>query len=235
MEPYRHINLPAKLPDIATAQLPALYENAKKVIAECARIDECKDWADKAAALASYARQSEDDELRAFADRIRARAIRRCGELLAEIPKAKGGITREGTPGSQPSPVSRSTMASEAGMSERQQKTALRVAAVERETFEAGLALPKPKTVTELAALGTKHAPRPLVDLGGRAPEDFIAATQGMGHVRELADFAERIRPETVVRGTLEHEREPLARRATIAIAWLNDLIAELEETNERA
>jgi hypothetical protein len=37
--------------------------------------------------MASYARQSGDEELRLMADRIPARALDRVGELLREIPK----------------------------------------------------------------------------------------------------------------------------------------------------
>src|SRR6516165_5724503 len=73
-----------------TARLPSTYESAKTALAECHRIDECKDWADRAEALASYARQAKDDELRRMADRIQARAIHRAGELLKEIPPAPG-------------------------------------------------------------------------------------------------------------------------------------------------
>jgi hypothetical protein len=54
-----------------------------------ALVDECQDWADKVAALASYARQAEDEALRKMATRIRAQAILRCGELLREIEPAK--------------------------------------------------------------------------------------------------------------------------------------------------
>ncbi len=45
---------------VNTARLPRSYEEAKKAIAECARLDECAEWADKAAAIASYARQADD-------------------------------------------------------------------------------------------------------------------------------------------------------------------------------
>ena len=89
--------LPANLPDISSARLPATYEAAKNALSECSRIDECKEWADKAEALASYARQAKDEQLRKMADRIQARAIRRCGELLKQIEPKQGARTDIGT------------------------------------------------------------------------------------------------------------------------------------------
>lgn len=79
------LKMPANLPSIANATLPVVYQKAKEALATCDRIDECKDWADKTAALASYAKQSEDEALFKMAMRIRGRALRRCGELLREF------------------------------------------------------------------------------------------------------------------------------------------------------
>jgi hypothetical protein len=89
-------NIPAELPNIADARLPATYESAKQALAECSRIDECQNWADKGAALASYARQARDDTLFSFATRIKARALDRCGELLRQIPASSGGAAVRG-------------------------------------------------------------------------------------------------------------------------------------------
>ena len=75
----------SQLPSIAKAELPALYQQAQTALAQCERIDECKDWADKAQAMASYAKQSQDDDLFKHAPRIQLRAVRRYGELLKEI------------------------------------------------------------------------------------------------------------------------------------------------------
>ena len=69
--------------------------------------------------------------------KIQARAIRRCGELLKEIPSATGAhLKQEG-----PLPLSRTEAATEAGLSEHQRKQALR----SPEAVEPGA------TVTELA------------------------------------------------------------------------------------
>ena len=73
--------LPANLPSVGNARLPEVYANAKAALEACDKLDECQSWADRAEAMASYARQSEDDEMRKMADRIQARAVKRCGAL----------------------------------------------------------------------------------------------------------------------------------------------------------
>ncbi len=55
------VNEPEHEPTMA--RLPSSYEAAKRALAQCDAIDECKDWADKMAALASYARQAKDEDL----------------------------------------------------------------------------------------------------------------------------------------------------------------------------
>lgn len=89
--------LPASITNVSAAPLPAKYEAAKAALVACSNIDECMEWADKMAALASYAKQVDDDELELHARRIRARAIRRCGELLKEIQPSQGGQASRNT------------------------------------------------------------------------------------------------------------------------------------------
>lgn len=103
------------------------------------------------AALASYARQAKDDELERMAQRIRARAIRRAGELLAQIEPAKPGPKEELQAGTRPQ-FGKGEAARQAGMSPHQQKLALRVAAVPAPDFEAMVEAPQPATVTQIAA-----------------------------------------------------------------------------------
>lgn len=119
--------LPANI-NIAHARLPETYERAKTALAECTRIDECMDWANKAEALASYAKQADDDTLRKHADRIQARAVRRCGELLKTFQTGASGGRPKNEAGADP--VSQKDAGSRVGMSERQIKTAVRVANV---------------------------------------------------------------------------------------------------------
>ena len=69
-----------------------------------------------------------------MSQRIRARAIRRAGELLKQIEPQQG--KRNDQPQDASDPKSRTEFAREAGMSERQQNTALRVANVPDADFE---------------------------------------------------------------------------------------------------
>jgi hypothetical protein len=87
---------------VETARLPENYQRAKLALAECEAVDQCLDWADRAAALATYARQAEDAELENYARRIRLRAVRRVGELLRAIAPGKPGPKSVGAPHRSP-------------------------------------------------------------------------------------------------------------------------------------
>lgn len=161
----------SSLPSVADAKLPQTYERAKTAISECSRIDECKDWADKAQALASYARQAKDDSMRKMADRIQARAIARAGELLKQVKPGKTGPKPELQAGDHPQ-LTRTIAATEAGLSEHQRKTALRVANIPSDEFDRQVESDNPPTVTALAEQGKRQA----VNLNGRNPDHFNKA-----------------------------------------------------------
>lgn len=177
------------LPDIAPSQatLPRTYEAAKQALAECQSVDECGEWRDKAAALASYAKQSQDETLLKMAARIKARATRRAGELINQIEPVNAARDRRDGGGL---PLSRKDAAREAGFSERQQKTAQRTAAVPGAEFEAQVEGDNPPTLTQLAQQGIK--PRPLVDHGDRDPREFNCALHFVGNFENYAKELER-------------------------------------------
>jgi len=154
-------NLPTPI-ETAAAKLPANYQAAKSALANCASLDECMSWGDKMEALASYAKQAKDDELMRYATRVRDRAIRRAGELLKQIEPGKTGPKPELSIGSD-TQFTRRDAAEAAGMSKRQQVTAIRVANVPAEDFEKQVDSANPPTVTALAeqearaASGDRH------------------------------------------------------------------------------
>jgi hypothetical protein len=182
------VNAPALIP-VSTAQLPRTYEAAKRALSECSEVDECKDWADKAAALASYARQAEDDQLERMAQRIRARATRRAGELLKQIEPGKTGPKPELSMGDH-TQFTREDAAREAGMSKHQQVQAVRIASIPEDDFEAQVESPKPPTLTQLASQGIQRReppPKPEQWLQGRDPKMFNRALHFTALVTEYA------------------------------------------------
>jgi hypothetical protein len=219
---------PAALPatiNNSSAPLPQRYEAARAAIAECERIDECKSWSDKAAAMASYARQAKDDSLRVMAVRIQARAERRCGELLKLIPRADEA-TRYGKVAAVP-PVTRTQAATDAGLSERQRKTALRIANVPAATFDAHVESARPPSITHLASMGREtRAPN-----GEGSPWKQIESAEAREVCETLERFAkycERNESNSIARGVSATEAQELRRLIAITDQWLDSLAASL-------
>src|SRR5262249_22178222 len=127
--------------------------------------------------LASYAKQQKDNELQVLATRIRARAMRRCGELLEsmEPPKNQHHARAQAASGRG----TRREAERGAGPSRRQGKQARRVARVPLKDFEARVEGVKPPSIEKLARMGTQAK---VVPLNGRA-----AATKLVWAVEKFA------------------------------------------------
>lgn len=210
----------SNLPVVAESGLPRTYDAARAALEKCVEVDECADWADKALALAVYGRQAKDESLYKMAVRIRARAIRRAGELLSEVEPARGG-DRKST--DRLRAIDRSTAATQAGLSVRQRKTALSVAAVPEASFERQVESDNPPSVTRLAKQGTK--PRPPAQREVTDPEVFSISTSGQAALGVLFNASRKLDPAKVVSGASSREREILKTRARDCIAWLSKLL----------
>lgn len=209
------------LPTALDARLPANYERACQALAECSRADECQDWADKAAALASYAKQADDESLHHYADRIKARAIRRGGELLKQVEPAKNQYDASARVGALPS--TRTAAAESAGLSEHQRKTMLRVASVPEGDFERQVESENPPTITALAEQGKKSA-----HLGTSSPHEFRIATQALASLRRFAEFARATDAATAARGVQQKEITTARNHVAELDAWLDRFVVSL-------
>lgn len=210
--------LPDNLPDVSSAKLPSVYEAAKLALAECENIDECKDWGDKAAALASYAKQANDDELERHAMRIKARAIRRCGELLKQYDGRGRPENKDGTV-----PVySQSAAGRDAGMSERQVKTAVRVANVPEPVFDRAVESEKPPTVTALAEIG--RVERKPVE-----KQAFVHATHVLGEFGRLAEFCRENAAAYVATGIAPFEVQEIKQHMGTVRRWIGEFQGHLK------
>jgi hypothetical protein len=212
--------VPARLDE---ARLPERYENARKAIAECERVDECKDWADKAAAMAAYARMAKDDSLKVMAMRIQARALRRAGLLMQQIAPAHGA-NQNIQDGTVPK-VTRESAATEAGLSERQRKSALRIANVPSDEFERSVESDAPPTVTELAQRGI--APRSAFQPAGPDPVDRTLGREALAALSRFAQFCEQHQAEAIA-NALGGDEATVRRQVAVVDHWLDRLVATL-------
>jgi hypothetical protein len=216
---------------VSDARLPATYEQAKTALAECSRIDECQEWANKAEALASYARQADDDTLRKLADRIQARAVRRCGELLKQFDARPQNAAKQS--GDVPALISRAEAGADAGMSTHQIKTAVRVANVPAEQFEHAVESDKPPTVTTLAEMGKQSRPVPEAARTPApppvtAPTGFKEATYLIGRVKDFIAFCEKNDPVVVAGGLMKSEIQEVRAHVSVIDAWLDRFVVNL-------
>jgi hypothetical protein len=202
------------------AQLPQSYERAKEALSTCSSIDECKDWSDKAMALASYARQAGDKTLENYAIRIRSRAIRRAGELLkqfdwqgkrTDLPLSNGSGTK----------LSQKEAAQEAGMSKRQKDTSIRVANINEDEFNRLVESNQPPTLTALAEKGKGY-------LEKEKPMGFKEATQLLGTVKRFSEFCDKINPVVVANALDDKEKEKVRFMVSKIDKWLDGLIINI-------
>jgi len=213
--------------EIAHAKLPAAYENAINALATCQRVDECKTWADKAAALASYGRQSHDDRLVKHAMRIQARATRRCGQLL-EAYKLKKSPGRPAKNGGAGSPISQRDVAKSHGISKDREKAAVRAANIPADEFESAVESDDPPSAKKLSDMGKQARPAEPSE-----PEGFLEATQLIGALRRLAERCAAHTPEFVAGGVKLHEVEKTCEHANIVLPWLALFVKCLKEKGQ--
>ena len=221
---------------ISDAPLPERYEAAKRAVAECHRVDECKEWSDRAVALASYARQMRDQELVNLAKRINGRAVRRCGELLREADGRGEHRKSRTVPGhSSSKPPSRKELAKSAGLSEYQQATATQVARIPEEEFEAAVESEDPPSVKKLAEMGKRKREGPA-HLEGIDPAVFSQATQVGGSLWSFRrEAVEVVTPEEYARGLRKADFSEAVRTAEVIVDWLEEFIAIVEGQEEES
>ena len=146
------------MPKSTTALALTTYDHAKQSLALCESVDECKDWADKSAALAVYAHKAHSYELELHARKIRARSVRRLGEISAKLEKGKPGRHMD-IGSSTGTYISKIAVLAEAGVSKSQAHQAEKIAAVPEDRFERMVESSVPRDLT-LAALSNPRGVR---------------------------------------------------------------------------
>lgn len=173
------------------------YEAARHALRVATQVDEVKDIRDKALALAEYARQAKDTELMDNCNKLKLRAERRIGELVAETELAKGGRppktdvekSLNSTPnktGETTAPVSPPTLAA-IGLSKKQSSDFQAIAAIAEDKFEEIVATKKATTASLVRespkkkandAAKEKKPPKPKPPKAAPLPVDTVSKAQ---------------------------------------------------------
>lgn len=142
--------------------------------------------------------------------RIRARAIRRCGELYKEVEKAQGGDRRDQEGGKSPM-VSRKAAATAAGHSPDQMKQAIRIANVPNEIFIEQIESETPPTITSLAQQGTTPSKKPpMFEQLGMTKEAFQAGMYFRGDIEDFCKATKKYEIQDIIDGSTPEQRDRL-------------------------
>jgi len=139
--------------DSEARDLTPKMEDMRRAIAECVRVDEAREIRDKAQALRIYFRQQKDVYNEINAVKIRIRAERRVGQLLAEMSERgeratrADGVNRGANRHLSQAATSAPTL-SELGMTRSEAKRAMDLARVPERQFEAALSGPSPSSAS---------------------------------------------------------------------------------------
>ena len=197
-----------------TVEFPALYLAARQHLSECHRVDECKDIADKMAALAVYVKQVHDDKLENLVRRIKGRAVLRMGQILKSIKASPGARTDKPDTAGGTRLQTRTQAAKDAGISKRQADDAKRVATLhEQDPDRAEVMLESGASVTKMAEAGTKKRQEPPEYLEGRDPSVFNQVLNWVGTWEHAAERDELMQFNPKLVGDLTMmERDRLLR-----------------------
>ena len=190
------------------------YDAMCSAIAAAYQVDEVKDIRDKARAIETYARQAKNVEAERQACEIRLRAERKCGELLRDRDKARGGGDQRSDHRSPdvrggPPPLA------DLGISHKQSADWQRLAAVPPDLFEQELQRDRPTTNGIIAA----HAQPDAKD------KVCSEALWVWGRLRDFErDGLLDLDPNELVDGMLGHMQSTTKELAPRVAAWLGRL-----------
>lgn len=137
-------------------------------------------------------------ELRKMADRIQARAIKRCGDLLREIESQSKANLKQYRDSAKATSVTRAQAADGVGLSRDKAIRAIRIANVPDEEFREAIESDVPESKTALAERGKQSRQKPIVDIGDRDPEEQKIADSLIAAFSEFIN--EQIRPALLAR-----------------------------------
>ena len=210
--------MPTPMPEYNTALVK--YDAMCLAIEVACAVDEVKDIRDKALAIQLYAKQAKNLDAERRAAEIRVRAERKCGELLAEQPKAKGGNPNlsNGTTGCD-TPTLTSL-----GITRDQSSQWQKLAAVPHSQFEEAIAEQEIPTSTGVL----NHRAQGTGQNEWYTPEDYIQAVRDVLGTIELDPASSATANETVgAERFFTAEEDGLSKVWSAKTLWMNPPYAQ--------
>jgi hypothetical protein len=188
------------------------YDAMCTAIAAAHAVDEVKEIRNQAVALEKYAQQAQNTEAERLAREIRLRAERKCGELLTDREKAKGG-----RPAETPTLALGVLPLSDLGITHNQSSQWQKLAAVPEDLFEAALVEPgSPPSTTGIIA---------RYDAVTRPPAPAMNNYEALWLWGRLLDFEREgllaEDPNELVASMLDHMRITTLKMVPRVISWL--------------
>lgn len=131
--------------------MPLVYEEACKALANVSTVLDAKYFADKADALAVWAKIYRSDEADLQSRRLKLHAFRKMGDLAVQMRPARKSLGTGGGSGSSPGAIS---LLVENGLRRGQASDALNISRLSRDKFDNGILKPRPPSVHQLAVEG---------------------------------------------------------------------------------
>lgn len=179
-------------------KMPVEYEAAVKALAACIDIDEAKHWADKADALAAWAKIYRSKDAERKARQLKLHAFRRMGQLAADLrpPTLRKNAGLKGR-GMAPGSIS---LLKENGLSANLAAAASRLGTLPQPRFDAMVASPcppSPTVVTKIVARGGTDA-YAAVMMNAKGPG--LVAMRSWMRRHNAGDLARALKVDEMVR-----------------------------------
>jgi hypothetical protein len=190
------------------------YDAMVRAIDAAYAVDEVKDIRDKALALQVYAHQAQNHEAERQASRIRIRAERKAGQLLAQMNKAKGAREPGTNRGLTRSCETTASTLADLGVSRDQSSRWQKLAEVPDQDFE--------KALADLTAMPTTNG----VLRATQEPKPNPVSNDALRLWDQLRDFEEMLEknPAEVMETMTTPMKDDVHTRAPRVSAWLRQI-----------
>lgn len=227
MQPQLPANMPTYVREkISDAIIPVVFAEAVRAIAACRSIDEGKYWADKADALAAWAKIYKNDDAAAESRRLKAHAFRRMSKIAEDLAsqvqvslRAKGGgkLPHGGQRG--PAQTLRA-----AGFSTSEVMRIRRVGNIPDERFSKLMAQKTPPGIQRMSQEGRGHGKKGA-PISSQSITMFAGSWSGAANAVQFRHFCRKYSALELARGVRPDE----AKAARVIVSELRDWLDEFD------